>query len=90
MTKAPLRERLRWRVRNAAQHALLRVAGRELVCSECGRPILRGLPIVWRGRVRVIGISEHRVHVAFKDQSSLEFRHMQLDHCPSPDRPWVP
>jgi hypothetical protein len=89
MTKQPLRERLAYRIRHAAEGALLRVVGRRLVCASCGRPLFRALPIVWRGRVRVIGASEHNVHVSFRDKTALEFRHMELDRCPAPERPWV-
>jgi hypothetical protein len=27
--------------------------------------------------------------VAFGSRNTLEFRHVELDHCPSPERPWV-
>jgi hypothetical protein len=89
VTRQPLRERLWWHVRTRAERAFLRVVGRRLVCADCGRPMFRALPVVWRGRVRVIGLSEHRVHVSFKDRTSLEFRHVELDRCPAPERPWV-
>jgi hypothetical protein len=78
-------ERLRWRMRRA----LLRAVGRQLVCARCGRPIFRALAFVWRGRVHVIGASEHNVHVSFASKTELEFRHVELDRCPSPERPWV-
>lgn len=86
-----LAARIRRRARHEARRALLRVAGREIVCASCGRPMFRAIPVVWRGRVRLIGAAEpqHNVRVAFGDTQVLEFHHVELDRCPSPERPWV-
>ena len=91
MTKRPLLPRIYRRAYLVSRRALLRVVGREIVCAACGRTIFRAIPIVWRGHVRVIGAAEphHNVRVAFGGTQSLEFRHVELDLCPSPDRPWV-
>jgi hypothetical protein len=85
----PLHVRVRIRARREALRALLRVVGRDLNCAACGRPLFRGRPIVWRGELKVIGATEP-VRVAFGSRDTLEFRHVELDHCPSPERPWVP
>jgi hypothetical protein len=84
-----LRARLTQRLRRGAERALLFTLGRPLVCADCGRRLFVGLPIVWRGRVKVIGASEYNVRIAFRDKTSLELRHMELDSCPAPERPWV-
>jgi hypothetical protein len=86
-----LRRRIAHRARLEARHAFLRVVGREIVCAACGRPIFRALPLVWRGRVKLIGAAkpQHNVRVAFDGTESIEFRHVELDRCPSPERPWV-
>jgi hypothetical protein len=81
--------RIRRRAENGALRALLWVLGRDLACATCGRPLFRGLPIVWRGELKVIGATEP-VRVAFRARNTLEFRHVELDRCPSPERPWVP
>lgn len=82
--------RIRGRAREEALRALLLVLGRNLVCAACGRPLFRGLPIVWRGNLKVIGAAEDTVRVTFRARDSLEFRHVELDRCPAPERPWVP
>jgi hypothetical protein len=76
------------RAKQKGLRALLWVLGRDLACAACGRRLFRGLPIVWRGELRVIGATEP-VRVAFGSRNTLEFRHVELDHCPSPERPWV-
>lgn len=85
-----LRARIRRRARSEAQRGLLWALGRQLVCAACGRRLFRGLPIVWRGELKVIGAAEHNVRLAFDSKDSLRFRHLELDQCPSSDRPWVP
>ena len=88
-TRGSLRERLAARARRDPVRALVRVFGRPIECAECGRPIMRAIPLVWRGRVRLVGAREHNVRVAFSSKEDLEFRHVELDRCPSPERPWV-
>ena len=84
-----LRARLAARARRDPVRALVRVFGREIVCASCGRVIMRAIPVARRGRVTLIGAREHNVRVAFGAKESLEFRHLELDRCPSPERPWV-
>jgi hypothetical protein len=84
-----LRGRLARRARRDPVRALVRVFGRRIVCADCGRPIMRAIPVVWRGQLRLIGAREHNVRVAFASKEGLEFRHVELDRCPSPERPWV-
>jgi hypothetical protein len=76
-------------VRRDPLRALVRVFGRELTCSDCGRPILRAIVLSWGGRVRLIGAREHNLRVRFDGKETLAFRHVELDRCPSPERPWV-
>jgi hypothetical protein len=87
--KGSLRRRIAQRLSRGAERAFLRVVGRQLICAECGRRLLVAFPVVWRGRVRVIGAREYNIRVSFRDKTSLEFRHMELDQCPAPERPWV-
>ena len=47
------------------------------------------MPIVWKGRVKLIGAYEHSVRVSFGSKDELELRHLMLDECPAPERPWV-
>ncbi|HEX8067703.1 MAG TPA: hypothetical protein VF520_14380 [Thermoleophilaceae bacterium] len=85
----PLGPRLRRRARRAAERALLRVAGRPMHCAACGRRLFVALPVVWRGRVRIIGAAETSVRVSFATNDAIELRHVELDRCPAPERPWV-
>lgn len=83
----PLRTRLRWR----AERTLVSVLGRRIRCADCGRPLFKAIPIVWRGELKLIGLlaEEPLVRVAWRWSDTLEFRHVELDSCPSPERPWV-
>jgi hypothetical protein len=84
-----LRDRVARRACWQARRALVRVAGRELVCADCGRPIGRAIAFGWRGGVKLYGAREINVRVAFGGRERIEFRHLELDRCPSQDRPWV-
>lgn len=68
---------------------LIRLLGRQIHCAECGRPIFHAIPLVIRGRVRLIGAYEHIVRVSFSSDDTLEFRHVHLHDCPTPERPWA-
>jgi hypothetical protein len=71
------------------ERLLLRLFGRPIKCAACGRQLLVGLPLVWRGELWLIGAYDHLVRVSFVTSQTMEFRHTQLDECPSPERPWV-
>jgi hypothetical protein len=86
----PFVTRGRRRLGRLGRRALLFVLGRPLVCAACGRRLFVALPIVWRGRVRLIGAGDSHVRVSFQSKDTLELRHVELDECPAPDRPWVP
>jgi hypothetical protein len=77
------------RVRGWVRRALLLVFGRSIVCAECGRRLCVAIPVVWRGELRLIGADDALVRIAFRWTETLEFRHVELDRCPAPQRPWV-
>ncbi len=83
-----VRVRMGWRMRRA----FLRVFGRPISCATCGRTLFYGIAVVWRGRVRLIGAADdpHDIRVEFVTRDALEMRHVALDECPVPERPWVP
>lgn len=81
--------RARRRLARLALRAFLLVVGRPLVCADCGRRLFVAFPVVWRGRVKLIGARESHVRVSFHSKDTLELRHVELDQCPAPDRPWV-
>jgi hypothetical protein len=87
--REPLAERLEWRVRTRVRRVVLAVVGRPIRCASCGRQLFVALPFTWRGKLRVIGAKGHNVRVSFDREDSLQFSHLELDACPSPERPWL-
>jgi hypothetical protein len=78
---------VRWR----ADRALARLLGRRVRCAACGRPLFKALPVVWRGKLVLIGLraQEPLVRVRFAERDRLEFLHGELGHCQTEDRPWA-
>jgi hypothetical protein len=68
---------------------LLGALGRPVHCSMCGQQLFVALPFVRRGELRLIGAADRNVRVSFVKEESLEFRHLELDSCPAPERPWL-
>jgi len=75
--------------RQRVSRVLLRAFGRPIACATCGRTLFTGIALVWRGEVRLIGAETNTVRVRFGTKNTLQFRHVHLDTCRSPDRPWV-
>ncbi len=88
MTRS-LRSRVEWRLRHHSQRLLLRVLGKPIYCTACGRELFRALPSVRGGRLRLMGAAESNVRVEFHSKETLRFRHLELDRCPADERPWV-
>jgi hypothetical protein len=89
LVREPLPERIEWRVRTRVRRAVLAVAGRPIYCASCGRELFVALPFTRRGRLRVVGAKGRNVRVSFDGEDSLQFRHLELDACPTPERPWL-
>ena len=87
--REPLAERIEWRARRRIRRAVLAVVGRPVHCASCGRRLFVALPFTWRGTLRIIGAKGCNVRVSFDKEDSLQFRHLELDACPSPERPWL-
>jgi hypothetical protein len=83
----PLPTRLRWR----AERLVARLFGRRVRCAACGQPLFKALPVVWRGRLVLIGlrVQEPLVRVRFGERDSLEFLHGELGLCRTDQRPWA-
>jgi hypothetical protein len=77
--------------RRHAERALARLLGRRVLCAACGRPLFKGLPVVWRGRILLIGLLVHQplVRVRFQRNDTLELIHAELDLCRTDERPWA-
>jgi hypothetical protein len=68
-----------------------RALGRRVRCAACGRPLFVALPVIWRGKLVLVGlrVQEPLVRVRFHERDSLEFFHGELDLCPTDERPWA-
>lgn len=53
-------------------------------CTRCGRPLFRGIAMVSRGQVKLIGADTALVRVDFDTTSRLGFRHVDLGACRLP------
>lgn len=58
-------------------------------CEACGGALFRGLPVVSRGQVKLLGADDALVRVDFATTSRLGFRHVDLSDCRrgAPHRP---
>lgn len=70
-------------MQQAVKRVILAVLGRPVRCEECGEPLFTGLPILWRGEVRLIGAERARVRVDFASMNRLVFAHALPDECPA-------
>lgn len=55
--------------------------GRPVRCERCGETLFHGLPVLWRGRVKLLGAESALVRVDWDAMNRLVFRHVELDHC---------
>ena len=69
-------------MRERAKRLLLGVLGRPVHCERCGAPLFRGLPIVTRGGVKLLGAERALVRVDFDSMNRLVFAHVEADRCP--------
>jgi len=67
----------------AIKRTLLRALGRPVRCELCGETLFRAVPVVARGRVKLIGAECALVRVDFDSMNHLSFRHVQADRCSS-------
>ena len=71
------------------ERLLLKLFGRPIKCAACDRRMFIGLTLVWRGELWVIGAYDHELRVSWVTTQTMEFRHVRLDECPAPERPWA-
>jgi GT2 family glycosyltransferase len=69
---APLRQ---------ARTRLVRTVGRPVRCERCGAELFRGVALLWRGRVILLGAEGAHVRVDWDRMNRLSFRHVDQDHC---------
>ena len=64
-----------------ALKALLYARARPVRCEVCGAELFRGLPIPWRGGVKLLGAEYALVRVDWSSMNQLVFRHVEADRC---------
>jgi hypothetical protein len=55
--------------------------GRPVYCEVCGRVLFRGLPFIWRGRLKVLGAERALVRADWDKMNRMTFRHVERDRC---------
>jgi hypothetical protein len=50
-------------------------------CEECGEVLFRGLPFIWRGRLKLLGAERILVRADWDKMNRMTFRHVERDRC---------
>lgn len=66
-----------------ARTTLINTVGRPVRCEVCGDILFRGLPFIWRGRLKLLGAESALVRADWDKMNRLTFRHIEKDHCRS-------
>jgi hypothetical protein len=66
------------------RQAALLLLGRSIDCHVCGRSLGLVLPLVWRGRLKLVGSAAHWIAVDWHSVNTLRFRHIELERCVRP------
>ena len=61
--------------------AFVYARARPIRCEACGAELFRGLPIPWRGGVKLLGAEYALVRVDFTSMNELVFRHVEAERC---------
>jgi hypothetical protein len=70
--------------RNALK-AVVYAGARPIRCEVCGEELFRGLPIPWRGGIKLLGAERALVRVDWSSMNQLVFRHVETERCaPAP------
>lgn len=55
--------------------------GRPVRCEACGEVLFRGIPFVWRGRLKILGAESEAVRVDWDKMNRMVFRHLDAYRC---------
>ncbi len=55
--------------------------GRPVRCEVCGEVLFRGVPVVWRGRLKIFGAESEAVRADWDKMNRMVFRHLDVDRC---------
>jgi glycosyltransferase involved in cell wall biosynthesis len=64
-----------------ARTKLLASVGRPIRCEVCGEVLFRCFPLVWRGRVKLLGAEAALVRADWDKMNRMTFRHVERDRC---------
>jgi len=67
-------------IRELRSGAIARL-GRPIDCEVCGEELFRGLPVVWRGRLKFLGSEQSLVRVDWDKMNRMTFSHVLRDEC---------
>ena len=62
---------------------LIAAVGRPVHCEVCGEVLFRGLPFIWRGRLKLLGAESSLVRADWDKMNRMTFRHVEMDRCRS-------
>lgn len=74
------RSELQARLRPLRSRLVERI-GRPVRCERCGGVLFRGVPLLWRGRLRLLGAENSVVRADWDAMNRLAFRHVELERC---------
>jgi glycosyltransferase involved in cell wall biosynthesis len=55
--------------------------GRPVRCEACGEILFRGIPFIWRGRLKILGAESEAVRVDWDKMNRMVFRHVDVYRC---------
>lgn len=65
------------------KRAVVGAVGRPIRCELCGELLVKAIPVIWKGEVKLIGAEEALVAVDFASMNRLVFRHVEAGDCPA-------
>jgi GT2 family glycosyltransferase len=66
-----------------ARTNIAKTIGRPVRCELCGEVLFRGVPLIWRGRLKLLGAESAAVRVDWDKMNRMTFRHVEIDRCRS-------
>jgi GT2 family glycosyltransferase len=60
---------------------LVRLVGRPVRCEVCGEVLFRGLPFIWRGKLKLLGAESALVRADWDKMNRIALRHVESQDC---------
>lgn len=68
-------------LRGVLKSIALASLGRTIRCEVCGHDLFEGIPVIWRGSLKVLGSAGTSLRVDWGGKNTLVFRHVEQDIC---------